>query len=282
MTDGAELEEEGSGGGGGAPAWMATFGDLMSLLLTFFVLLLSFANMDVVKFRDMLGSVQNALGTPVPVPGPYEVRSTNAVELSEDTSSPFLDVFEMDNNQLPTIRPIPVAATDSQMLVDIQRVISEQGLQKIVEAEAGKRGITLRVKGQLLFDAGSADMRPEAFVFLDEIAKLTRESDYRVSIEGHTDDVPIATAQFPSNWHLSAWRAIATLRYFVDVGGVEASKLSCAGYAHMRPLVPNDSAENRAVNRRVEFVYYRGESPFGDADEATSIESLRGGIAPPS
>lgn len=275
MSAELELEEEESGGGG-APAWMATFGDLMSLLLTFFVLLLSFANMDVVKFREMLGSVQNALGTPVPVVGQFEVRSTTAVELSESTSSPIPDILEMPTQSLPTIRPVPVAAADRQMLQDIERVIEGQSLENIVEAEIGERGVTLRVKGQLLFDAGSGQLRPESFVFLDEIAKLTRESDYRVSIEGHTDDRPISTQRFPSNWHLSAWRAIAALRYFVDVAGVDPSKVSCAGYADMRPLAPNDSDENRGVNRRVEFVYYRGDSPFGAASQGDgSLDSLR-------
>lgn len=256
-------DESGSGGGGGAPAWMATFGDMMSLLLTFFVLLLSFANMDVVKFQTMLGSVQDALGVPAPQVGQHQARSTKAIEIHDQSATPVPSMLQLAMPPMAPTQPVP--AVDRELVADIQRVISEQKLEDIVETVVGDRGIMLRVKGQLLFDAGAAELSPESLVFLDEIAKLTRESDYHVSIEGHSDDDPISTPLIPTNWHLSAWRAIAALRYLVEVGGVDPKRVSSAGYAHMRPLVPNDSVENRAINRRVEFVYYRESAPSQSA-----------------
>lgn len=269
-----ELEEDSQDSKrAGAPAWMATFGDLMSLLLTFFVLLLSFANMDIVKFRDLLGSIQQALGVETQRVGTFQVRSTTPVELSESESTPVPDILQLDTPSMPSLRPVRAPAADEEMLQDLRRVIAKQGLEDIVEAEAGPRGVTVRVKGQLLFEPGAAALRPESSVFLDEIAKLAKESGYMLSIEGHTDDVPIQTPQFPSNWHLSSWRAIAALRYLVDAGGVDPKRVSSVGYADTRPRVPNDSPEHRAMNRRVEFVFYRGAPEGAEASSPDSPAS---------
>ncbi|MEZ4293025.1 MAG: OmpA family protein, partial [Myxococcota bacterium] len=98
--------------------------------------------------------------------------------------------------------------------------------------------------------------------------RITEEFPYELSIEGHTDDAPISTPRFPTNWHLSAARSIAVLRYMIDAGDVDPSRIAAAGYGSTRPLVPNDSEENRATNRRVEFVYKR--DPI--ADRSTRAE----------
>jgi len=234
----------------GAPAWMATMGDLMSLLLTFFVLLLTFANMDRQLFVRALGSIQEALGIIRQQPGHFEVRSTSPLELSRERSTPFLDVM-----QLPTAIEAPTM--DQKLQAQVRSFVAENSLSRIVESETSERGVTVRVKDQAIFEPGSDRLRPGALVFLDEVVELAREFPYALSIEGHTDDRPISTERFPSNWHLSASRAISVLRYLVDAGGIEADRLSAAGFADTRPLVPNDSAESRARNRRVEFVFLR-------------------------
>jgi hypothetical protein len=104
---------------------------------------------------------------------------------------------------------------------------------------------------------GSDILLPESFMFLDEIVRLTEEFPYDLSIEGHTDTSPIATERFPSNWHLSAARAIGVLQYMVNSGGLPPEKLSAAGFARTRPLVDADTTDGRATNRRVAFVYLR-------------------------
>jgi len=232
----------------GAPAWMATFGDLMSLLLTFFILILSFANMDVIKFSAAVGSLRDAFGTRQVDPGERESLAPTVIRLSENPFTRAVQIIDL---------PKRVRAAEADLLRRIQLMMATHELEKLVEAEQTGRGVVVRVRGQLLFDPGSARLRPEAFVVLREISELVRDVDNAVSIEGHTDDEPIRTAEFPSNWHLSADRAIATLEYLAGAEKIEPRRLSAAGFADMKPLVPNDSPEHRDENRRVEFVFQR-------------------------
>ncbi len=254
-----DFEDAGDGDGGeGSPAWMATFGDMMSLLLTFFVLLLSFANMDIVKFREALGSVQDAFGVQEIHPGQFEGRTTSPVELSNRESTSTLDLLD-----LPT-RPSQFGMAEEQMMSDIQKLLSERGMDGTIDAELTERGVVLRVKGGLLFESGSDRLVKGAETVLERIAEIARVFPYRLLIEGHTDDIPVRTDRHPSNWHLSAGRAIAALRYLADESRIDPKRLACAGYADMSPLVPNDSAEHRAINRRIEFVFQsEGAAPPG-------------------
>lgn len=234
----------------GAPAWMATMADMFSLLLTFFVLLLSFANMDVVKFRMMLGSVKDAFGVQTPHPGDIPARATSPIEFSDTESTPYLDILD-----LPT--KSDTATADGEMLEEMKEAVARLQLGRMVEVLGTDRGVVIKVKGQLLFDSGSATLRAEALVFLDEIARLTLLFPHHLAIEGHSDTAAFRSGRFDSNWELSAARAIAALRYLVAAGGLDPATLSASSYGDTRPIVPNDSPENRATNRRVEFVYLR-------------------------
>ena len=236
----------------GAPAWMATFGDMMSLLLTFFILILSFANMDVIKFSAAVGSLRDAFGSRQVDPGELESYAATLIRLSDEPSSRMIQVVELPQR-------IRVAEADLERRIKL--MIATHELEKLVEAERTSRGVVVRVQGQLLFEPGSARMLPEAFVVLREIAELVRDADNDVSIEGHTDDTPIQTAAFPSNWHLSADRAISVLEYLAGAEAVDSRRLSAAGFAEMKPLVPNDSPAHRDENRRVEFVFLRPATP---------------------
>lgn len=240
----------------GAPAWMATFGDMMSLLLTFFVLLLSFATMDVIKFRQMVGSLKMAFGSSEDATNFFPVMAPTPVDFGSKPSSPQLQILDLPTGS-------PGRGRDARMLSAVERMVAEKNLSSLVEVENQDRGVVLRVKGEVLFDPASDRLRPESFVFLEEIVRLARSFPNTISIEGHTDDQPIkGSTQFPTNWHLSTARAISTLRYFSEVAGIDANRLAAAGYAHTRPLVPNDTPEHRATNRRVEFVFlHEGPTP---------------------
>jgi len=235
----------------GAPAWMATMADMFSLLLTFFVLLLSFANTDVVKFRMMLGSVRDAFGVRTEHPGDIMARATSPVEFSDSESTPHLEVFPTQT----TASSGRFEAESAAMKAELDAVVDDLDLGRMIEVLGTRRGLVVRVKGQLLFGPGSAQLRPESFVFLDEIGRLTRIFAHPLSVEGHSDDGAIRTERFPSNWDLSAARAIAAVRYLIDARQLDPGLLSVAGYGATRPLAPNDSSENRARNRRIEFVY---------------------------
>ena len=255
----------------GAPAWMATFGDMMSLLLTFFILILSFANMDVIKFSAAVGSLKDAFGTKTTDPGEMESFASSLIRLSENQSSQVVSVIDLPKR-------LRIAEADLQRR--IQLMIATHDLEKLVETEQTSRGVVVRVRGQLLFEPGSARLLPEAYVLLREIAELVRDAQNDVSIGGHTDDEPIATKEFPSNWHLSAARAIATLEYMVDVEEVDPRRLSAAGYAEMKPLVPNDSPAHRDENRRVEFLFERPEFALAQPEEPPAADAGR--AAPPA
>ncbi|MGB0619643.1 MAG: OmpA/MotB family protein [Myxococcota bacterium] len=245
----------------GAPAWLATMGDLMSLLLVFFVLMLSFANLDNQLFTEAMGSIQNALGVPQEDPGKFHLKSSSLIEWSKKKSTPFIDVMDMEKSET-------APSMDQKIMQMVQQAIAENNLSRIVDAESSERGVIVRVKGGALFKPGSDKLLPVSFVFLDEVIRITEEFPYELSIEGHTDDAPIATPRFPTNWHLAAARSIAVLRYMIDAGDIDPSRIAASGYGATRPLVPNDSPENRALNRRVEFVYKR--DPV--ADRATRAQ----------
>ena len=240
----------------GAPAWMATMADMFSLLLTFFVLLLSFANMDVVEFRMMLGSVRDAFGVQTPHPGDIQARATSPVEFSDAESTPYLDVLDLQTQADADAS----SKADAAMVEELKEAVERLDLGRMVDVIGSRRGVVVRVKGQLLFGPASASLRPEALVFLDEIARLTKIFSHSLSVEGHSDDVAIKTKEFPSNWDLSAERAIAAVRYMIDAGPLDPKLLSVVAYGDTRPIVANDSPEHRAQNRRVEFVYQR-EAP---------------------
>ncbi len=242
LNRGAEEEVE-----EGAPAWMATFADMATLLMTFFVLLLSFANMDAQKFREMLGSVKDAFGVQKETFGDYRALSDQAFDAmivkptdgqgqdGEDKASPSME----------------------QMLSIVQAVFGE--LEGVAEVFMDEEGVTVRVKGKLLFPPGDATLKPEATPVLDRIAALLGKYTFDLYILGHTDPVPIHTSRYPSNWELSSARAAAALRYLVE-RGADPRRLVAVGFADSRPIVPNDSPEGRARNRRVEFLFKNPES----------------------
>jgi len=218
------------GGGGGAPAWMVTYGDLMSLLLTFFVLIVSFSSIELIKFQKALGSLKGALGI---------LPKQQSVIFQKEPIIPLLS----DYNE----RRIRKAATE------LRELIKKQGIDDKVKLEVTDKGILVRIDSPILFELGSADLKPEAFPILNKVIEMTRNWPNEIRIEGHTDDLPIHTDKFPSNWELSTARALSVLKYFLKKGNVEPERLSAAGYGEYHPLVPNTSPENRAKNRRVEI-----------------------------
>jgi len=232
---------------------MATFGDMMSLLLTFFVLLLSFSSMDAKRFFDVAGSMRNAFGIQRLTPGQFEALTESLISLSKDDGSPYLRVLDM-RTRFPEKR--------RKLLRRIRMQIHGKKLERIIEVENSPRGVIVRVPGSLLFRSGSARLRPESLVFLREIAGLIGSTPGEVSIEGHSDTTPGRTAS--TNWRLSAERAVAALEYLVEVGGVDPKRLRATGFADTRPLVRSASPEAQQANRRVEFVF------LPDVEETTA------------
>ncbi len=231
-----EEEEEGGGAPEGAPAWMATFADMSTLLLTFFVLLLSFANMDVQSFRMALGSVRDALGVDSPQRGQFEGVTTNPV------------AFEMDKVGSGFLG-------EEQAIMAVKALLKRKDLKNKINVIMTNRHIRLSISG--LFEPGSATLGPKSFKELDVIADVCRTNLMPIRVEAHTDNKPIRSAQFPSNWELSSMRAGAVARYLAEAGQVEGKRLNPGGMASTRPTNDNSTPELRAKNRRVEVILMR-------------------------
>jgi chemotaxis protein MotB len=230
----------------GAPAWMATFADMSTLLLTFFILLLSFANMDAQKFREMLGSVKDAFGVQKETFGDYMARSTSAMDFAtQQTGQGEKEAGEQQgkDGQAPSME---------KALSIIQAMFQELG--EGAEVSLDEEGVTVRIDGRLLFLSGSAELRSDASGVMDRVGALMQRYTFDLFILGHTDSVPIETPQFPSNWELSGARASAALRYLI-AKGLDPQRLVAVGFADSRPIATNETPEGRSRNRRVEFLF---------------------------
>lgn len=224
----------------GSPAWMATFADLMSLLLTFFVLLLSFAHMDVIKFEGMIGSMKKAFGVKYQDPGRLVGLTSSLTQMFDR---------EAVSNETPN--------ENDQLLKRLRKLIERHHLAGQVEVTTGKDGISVRVEGDLIFAPGSVDISPAVFVFLDEMADIINTLKYDVTVEGHTDDRPPGASLANSNWQLSSLRAANTVEYLTTAGRVNPRRMSARGFASSKPLSSNKTYRGRQRNRRVEFVYQK-------------------------
>ncbi|MCP5067743.1 MAG: OmpA family protein, partial [bacterium] len=222
-----------------APAWMATFGDLMSLLLTFFILLLSFASMDAQRFAEVSGSVRDAFGVQTIIAGKFEALADDMISLNDRPTSSHISVINIQTRQRSDIK---------KMAQRIKASIAAKRMDRLIEVDETPRGVVIRVPGELMFTSGSTELRVESLVFLQEIASLINGTPDTVAIEGHTDSSPSSSTT--SNWQISTARAVATLEFLVDVARVDPARLLVSGFADTRPIASNEDAEGRAKNRR--------------------------------
>lgn len=214
--------------------WLITYADMVTLLLTFFVMLLAISTLDSERFEKVLTSIQYTLGADT-APGGRLGR---------------LDTHEVRRRSLST----PSGRENEPLMKDLRQVVDKKNLDDTVQMVDQGNKVVLRLRGKVLFAPGSATLAKSADPILGEIAKLLKIFDqYQIHIGGHSDDHPINTARFKDNWELSALRATDVLRYLVKKG-IPPGRMTATGYADTDPLVPNDSPANRAVNRRVEIV----------------------------
>jgi len=226
-----------------SPGWMVTYGDIMTLLLTFFVLLMSYSTIQEEDFKRALASFQEALGML-----PYERT---------------LIQFE----KVPSVRASP-SIPPREIIRRMRNAIYSAGMKGQMKVARDKEGIRITIRSPILFDSGKADLMPKAAPVLDELITILRESPNTVVVEGHTDNVPIHNERFPSNWELSTARAISVARHLFERGGFEPARFTVAGYGEYHPLEPNDTAEGRQENRRVEILLKHVE--------AEPVESVEG------
>ena len=232
------IESEGSNTAG----WLTTFNDLVTLLMVFFVLLFTMSSVDSRKMQDFQYALQSGLGvlktgTKVSI----SVKKTQPV----DDMSHIMTQAEGKRNKKHSRQP------GDKLMDEIQQLTKADLDIQIIHTHQGTR---LSFEDQVLFDFGSATINPAGFVFLDKIADTLDKIPYAMRVEGHTDNVPIQTRRFPSNWELSVARAVNVVKYFAEVGNIDPNRLSAVGYGESRPVAANDTASNRVKNRRVEIL----------------------------
>ncbi|WP_341325116.1 flagellar motor protein MotB [Methylotuvimicrobium sp. KM2] len=259
----------------GAPAWLTTFADLMSLLMCFFVLLLSFATMDTIKFKKMADSMINAFGVQKDVPA-YDIPMGTSIIAQHFSPAP-TEPTPLEEVKQTTMQDSPNLEAAKKQLMELTQAEIEEQAEKIredlkeeikmglVSVETENLKIIIRISEKGSFPSGSAVLNTGFEPVLTKITASVNESPGKVLVSGHSDDRPIRTQMYRSNWELSASRAVTVSHFMLDQPGTEPSRLVIQGYADTRPLVPNDSPENRALNRRVEIVIVQVEP---GADEA--------------
>ncbi|WP_319544021.1 flagellar motor protein MotB [uncultured Pseudodesulfovibrio sp.] len=223
----------------GLPPWMATFADMMTLLLCFFVLLLSFAEQSEQKYRDALGSIKGAFGA-------KEVRAVSE------------DMAQFSTSKTAKKMAANISHDERLLLGVVMRIKSlledeDIKLKEGMGVTADRDGVVFSANSAALFKPGSAELGDGAERVLDKVVKVLKDYKLNIVVRGHTDDKPVSSPRYPSNWELSAARAAMALNYIVDEGGIEINRAKAVGYADTRPAHPNDSDENRLKNQRVEF-----------------------------
>ena len=227
-------------------AWMVTFSDLVMLLLTFFVMLLTMSSMDTKMLKDIRSSLNEAAGL-LEYSGFRGITSLGKfIQEYQDTTN----LFVIDQARLENL--VPLEGLDK--LMDTTKDLSE-----IVDITDDDRGIVMSLQENILFDPGETTIKKDLVPVLDSIAAAIESCPNHILIMGHTDSIPIHTKAYESNWELSSYRGLSVLEYFLKEKGLSPSRFSVGGYGPSRPLNPNDSPKERALNRRVEIIFQHSQ-----------------------
>lgn len=226
----------------GAPAWLTTFSDLMSLLLCFFVLIVSMSRVIERDFFVAAGSLRGAFGV-----------------MKDDPA-----IVRLENIPLPTLRNIQRAIVDKS-ISNLQDFIQSRRLGSDVKIIVSDKGVALSISSPLLFDSGRAEIKPESYPLLEEMFNIARGWPNVIRVEGHTDNIRIVSGIYESNWDLSFARALSVVQFAVHFSKIHPSRLAPVAYGEYRPVADNLTEEGRAKNRRIEiFMEYKkeNEDPF--------------------
>ncbi|MFO7445049.1 MAG: OmpA family protein [Ignavibacteriaceae bacterium] len=204
--------------------YLITYADLITLLLGLFIILYTISNIDSKKYQAILSAFGNTFG-----------NDREIVNLSSKTGAAGVI-------QVPGLKD------------KLSDLVESHGYDNFIKLEENERGIVIHILDQILFTSGSARLEQKSFEILSKLAAIIKEVPNDIRIEGHTDNIPIHSSEFPSNWHLSVARALNTAYYFIDVEMLSQDKLSVVGYSEYKPIASNETVEDRAKNRRVDII----------------------------
>ena len=219
--------------------WLATYSDCVTLLMTFFVLLYAMSSVDENKMRALSQAFRTVM--------------------AGEAGDTILE-YSLYNGDVPLIGgEIPTDTIDGEkieesMYYQVSKFVADHDLEAVVDIIESDLGVVIQLRDNILFETSKSDLRSESKEILDSIAALISSMNNNIVVEGHTDNRPINTAEFPSNWELSVDRAVNVVRYFVENGKIDPKRLSATGYGEFQPIVDNDTEENMEKNRRVNIL----------------------------
>lgn len=269
---------------GGTPGWVVTFADMMTLLLCLFVLMLAASSTNTEKYKALAEHLHGSFGarwmlsldSKAPYNGPpmfEEEKGTQGEQKEKPVEESEVPPDEAGTAKEPPQEehPLDPLAMNTELadakltvadLAQIRAAETRDALSKVLKEEIEKGMLTLKMKkdrvvislpDKAAFPAGSADLTEQSLEPLERIAKILAETKGVIRVSGHTDDTPISTAQFRSNWDLSSARAASVVQYLLNHANIEAKRIVAMGHADSQPVAPNDTEANRARNRRVEI-----------------------------
>lgn len=248
----------------GIPAWVMTFADLMSLLMCFFVLLLSFSERDLQKYKQIAGSMKMAFGVQRAIPAHEIPKGTSIIAKHFSPGQPTKTILSKiqqdtaDNNKEKLKQEkadqVQIKADARKIADTLKTEISEGKL----EIEVRDKDIIIRIQEDNSFGSGNAKLNINFKPVISKIHDAIKNVDGRIKVGGHTDDNPISTPEYRSNWELSTARAVSVAHALMENGKIEENRFEIIGYGDTRPLFPNTTQENRAKNRRVDIVIHQG------------------------
>lgn len=233
-------------GGPSGNEWLATFSDTMTLLLTFFILLYSFSTVDANKMKQISAALYSVL---------TGQQGNSVLEYNMKYGE---DPIIGENSEQTTV-PLQKGTGEVSMYQKVKEFVEKNNLQAVVQIKEDTRGIIIQLRDNILFESGSAKLKDNSKAILEDINGLISTFPNNIIVEGHTDNVPINNYKYESNWELSTARAVSVLRFFVEIKGQNPLRFTAAGYGEFKPVAPNDSESNRAMNRRVNILIVANE-----------------------
>jgi chemotaxis protein MotB len=257
----------------GAPAWQSTFADLMNLLLCFFVLLFSMSTVDAQKFEEVVASFNQTFS--IFTAGATAIGDgiliSNGVSQLNELDQYINSTGKMDNGEIVSedVAAAQAAVEQAQMeeaeqlAEKVQEAIDEQNMDEAIDVDFTAQYVQLTLKGALLFDSGSTELKDEAKPVLDQVGVILQKyAEGTIEIEGHTDNVPMSGAKYSNNDELSSGRALSVFNYLLSVTDLDPANIKHAGRGEYVPIADNSTAEGRAKNRRVEIKIYTALSSY--------------------
>ncbi|WP_097025842.1 flagellar motor protein MotB [Clostridium peptidivorans] len=239
----ARRKRGGSDSGGANNEWIATYSDTVTLLLTFFILLYSISSVDTQKLKQVASAFQSVL--------------------SGESGHTIFD-FNMKNGDVPMVGETVDLGSDTggrenELYDKVRDFVDQNKLQNTVSVKSDRRGVSLELKDNVLFETGQGEIKDSSLPILEKLNKVILNLPNEIVVEGHTDNVPISNYKYSSNWELSTARAVNVVRYFVETKKHNPSRFTAAGYGEFKPLYLNDTEEHKARNRRVNIVIVASE-----------------------